>query len=41
MGCEDGCDGSLGVWEFVTLCHLRGNNLMRSTVVPCHVLIVL
>ena len=27
--------------HFVTLCHLRGNNLMRSAVVPCHVLIIL
>ena len=27
--------------HFVTLCHLRGNNQMRSRVVPCHVLIIL
>ena len=27
--------------HFVTLCHFRGNNLMRSKVVPCHVLIIL
>ena len=27
--------------HFVTLCHLCGNNLMRSKVVLCHVLIIL
>ena len=27
--------------HFVTLCHLRGSNPMRSRVVKCHVLIIL